>query len=96
MVQEEELLRKAVVRFNGTLVGLIFGLICGIGLFLATNILVLKGGKQVGPHLILLAQFFPGYRVTFMGSLVGFVYAAAVGFVIGWVLGAVYNKFAGV
>lgn len=94
MVREEELLRKAVLRFNGWLVGLIFGLICGIGLFLATNILVLKGGKQVGPHLILLAQFFPGYRVTFMGSLVGFVYAAVVGFVIGWVLGAVYNKFA--
>jgi hypothetical protein len=96
MVQEEELLRKAVLRFNGRLVGLIFGLICGIGLFLATNILVLKGGKQVGPHLILLAQFFPGYRVTFMGSIVGFVYAAVVGFVIGWVLGAVYNKFASV
>ena len=96
MVREEELLRKAVLRFNGWLVGLIFGLICGIGLFLATNILVLKEGKQVGPHLILLAQFFPGYRVTFMGSLVGFLYAAVVGFAIGWVLGAVYNKFAGV
>ena len=94
MVQEDELLRKAVLRFNGRLVGLIFGLIAGIGLFVATNILVLKGGNQVGPHLILLAQFFPGYRVTFMGSIVGFVYAAVVGFVIGWVLGAVYNKFA--
>jgi tetrahydromethanopterin S-methyltransferase subunit G len=94
MVQEEELLRKAVLRFNGRLVGLIFGLIAGIGLFVATNILVLKGGNQVGPHLILLAQFFPGYRVTFVGSIVGFVYAAVVGFVIGWVLGAVYNKFA--
>lgn len=96
MVQEEELLRKAVSRFNGTLVGLIFGLICGISLFLATNILVLKGGQQVGPHLMLLAQFFPGYRVTFMGSLVGFAYAAVVGFVMGWVLGAVYNKLASV
>jgi hypothetical protein len=96
MVREEELLQNAVIRFNGRLVGLIFGLICGIGLFLATNILVLKGGKQVGAHLILLAQFFPGYRVTFMGSLVGFVYAALVGFVIGWVLGAVYNKIASV
>jgi hypothetical protein len=96
MVQEEELLRKAVVRFNGRLVGLMFGLICGIGLFLATNILVLKGGKQVGSHLVLLAQFFPGYRVTFLGSLIGFVYAAVVGFVIGWVLGAVYNKLASV
>ncbi|MBZ5645591.1 MAG: hypothetical protein LAN37_00030 [Acidobacteriia bacterium] len=94
MVREEELLEKAVVRFNSKLFGLVLGLLCGIGLFLTTNFLVLKGGSQVGAHLGLLCQFFPGYRVTFLGSLVGFVYAGVVGFVVGSVLGAVYNKVA--
>ncbi len=96
MYQEEELLDKAVVRLNSVLMGVVLGILCGAGLFLATIILVLKGGPKVGPHLILLAQYFPGYRVTVLGSFIGFVYAAIVGFVIGSVIGAVYNKIAGV
>jgi len=41
-----------------------------------------------------LGNFFPGYRVTFLGSLVGFCYAFVLGWLIGVVLGAVYNKIA--
>lgn len=94
MEREEELIEKAVVRANAKLLGIVLGLVLGIGLFLATNFLVLKGGPQVGPHLGLLSQFFPGYRVTFFGSIIGFFYMFVVGFVIGAVLGAVYNKVA--
>jgi hypothetical protein len=54
----------------------------------------LKGGPNVGAHLSLLSVFFPGYRVTFFGSIIGFCYAFAVGFISGVILGAVYNKFA--
>ncbi len=94
MAGEEEALEKAVVRLNAKLMGIVVGFLAGLGLFLATMILVLKGGPDVGAHLGLLSQFFPGYRVTFLGSFVGFFYAFVVGFVIGGVLGAVYNKVA--
>jgi ABC-type nitrate/sulfonate/bicarbonate transport system permease component len=94
MQPEEELLEKAVVRLNTKLLGIVLGFVLGIGLFLATNILVIKGGPNVGQHLSLLGQFFPGYEVTFLGSIIGFLYAFAVGFIIGAVLGAVYNKVA--
>jgi hypothetical protein len=94
MAREEERLESAVVRLNAKLLGIVLGFLLGLGLFLATNILVLKGGPVVGPHLALLSQFFPGYRVTFLGSLIGFCYAFVVGYVIGAVLGAVYNKVA--
>jgi len=94
MAREEERLEKAVIRLNAKFLGIVLGFVLGLGLFLATNILVLKGGPVVGPHLALLSQFFPGYRVTFLGSLIGFCYAFVVGFVIGAVLGAVYNKVA--
>ncbi|MCL4523061.1 MAG: hypothetical protein M1453_09155 [Acidobacteria bacterium] len=94
MEREEDQLAKAVVRLNAKLMGIVLGTLLGLGLFLATNFLVLKGGENVGQHLILLSQFFPGYSVTFLGSLVGFAYAFAVGMVIGSVLGAVYNKVA--
>ncbi len=94
MLREEEQLAKAVVVLNAKLMGIVLGTLMGAGLFLATNFLVIKGGSNVGQHLTLLSQFFPGYSVSFIGSLVGFAYAFAVGMVIGSVLGAVYNKVA--
>lgn len=94
MERDEELLQKAVVRLNEKLLGAVLGMMLGSGLFLATNFLVLKGGPNVGQHLGLLAQFFPGYSVTFVGSLVGFCYAFVAGFAAGAVLGAVYNRVA--
>ncbi len=92
--REDELIGRAVVRLNVKLMGIVVGLVLGFGLFLVTNLLVLKGGRVVGPHLGLLSQFYPGYRVTFLGSLIGFVYAFATGFIVGAVFGAVYNKIA--
>ncbi len=91
---EQQLLEQAVVKLNSRVLGFIFGFIFGAGLFLATIFLVIKGGPVTGPHLALLSQYFPGYSVTFLGSVVGFVYAFAIGFAIGMVLGAVYNKVA--
>lgn len=94
MESEEVLIQKAVVLLNAKLLGIVLGIFMGTGLFLATNFLVLKGGSNVGAHLRLLAVFFPGYRVTFFGSIIGFGYAFLVGFISGLILGAVYNKFA--
>ncbi|HEV7514204.1 MAG TPA: hypothetical protein VGO27_21090 [Candidatus Acidoferrum sp.] len=94
MESEEVLIQKAVVLLNAKLLGIVIGIFMGTGLFLATNFLVLKGGPNVGAHLSLLSVFFPGYRVTFFGSIIGFCYAFAVGFISGVILGAVYNKFA--
>ena len=91
---EDNYIDKAVIVLNAKLLGIVFGILSGAGLFVATNFLVLKGGAKVGAHLALLAIFFPGYRVTFWGSIVGFFYAFAVGFIAGVVLGTVYNKVA--
>ena len=94
METEEELIQKAVVLLNAKLLGVVVGFLMGVGLFLATNFLVIKGGHNVGAHLSLLAIYFPGYSVSFWGSIVGFFYAFAVGFLGGLTLGAVYNKVA--
>lgn len=94
MDREDEVIEKAVVRLNAKLTGFVLGFLFGFGLLLATLILVIKGGAVVGPHLGLLSQYFPGYRVTFLGSFVGFFYGFVTGFLIGWVIGAVYNKVA--
>jgi len=94
MDPDEEQLEHAVILLNERLLGTVLGFLSGAGLFLLTNILVLKGGRRVGVHLALLGNFFPGYRVTFMGSIIGFCYMFVVGLIVGVVLGSVYNKIA--
>lgn len=92
MEQKIDQLDRAVILLNAKLLGFVLGFLLGAGLFLMTVFLVLKGGPHVGEHLSLLSNFFPGYRVTFLGSIIGFFYGFVVGFVAGAVLGAVYNK----
>lgn len=94
MDPSEEQLEHAVILLNEKLLGIVLGILFGTGLFLITNFLVLKGGRHVGAHLGLLANFFPGYRVTFFGSIIGFCYMFILGLIVGVVLGAVYNKIA--
>jgi hypothetical protein len=94
MASEERVIERVVIRMNATLTGVVIGLLSGGLLFCATNWLVLKGGPNPGPHLSLLGQYFPGYSVTFAGSIIGFLYAFLAGFVAGYLLGAVYNKVA--
>ncbi len=89
---EEEKLYRAVLLLNTKMLGLSLGLILGLLIFVATNWLVIKGGKVVGPHLQLLSQFFIGYRVSFLGSIIGFLYGFAVGTLAGALIGRIYNK----
>ena len=92
---EKEALHIALLRLNARAWGVAFGLLSGGGLFAATNFLVLKGGDNVGSHLSLLAVYFPGYRVTILGSFIGFIYAFVLGYATGRLIGAVYNRFVG-
>jgi hypothetical protein len=87
----EEALVKAVIRLSCNALGLTLGILMAAGIFAATNFLVLKGGPHVGAHLQLLNQFFPGYKVTMLGSLVGAGYAFVLGYISGWIVAAVYN-----
>ena len=89
---EEQVLENAVLRLNARAWGIAMGLLLGTALFVATNILVLKGGPTVGRHLKLLGEFFPGYSVTFVGSIIGFIYLFVIGYGLGRLIGAVYNK----
>jgi hypothetical protein len=88
----EGIVLTRLLRLNAKVHGAVTGLVLGLAIFVATNWLVLKGGKVVGPHLALLGQFFIGYRVTFVGSLIGFAYGFVSGFVIGYFVAFMYNR----
>jgi hypothetical protein len=88
----EPALAVRILRLEAIVQGVAWGLVAGLSLFLATNFLVLKGGRVIGPHLSLLRQFFIGYEVSFVGSLIGFAYAFACGFVAGYLVSRIYNR----
>jgi hypothetical protein len=91
-LEEEQALRKTILRASEQGWGIAIGLLLALGLFVATIILVLKGGPNPGPHLGLLRIYFPGYSVTWIGSIIGFVYAFVVGYAIGRTIATIYNR----
>ena len=89
---EEQLLKQAILHFNGGILGSVLGIVLGLIIFAATNWLVIRGGPDAGIHLRLLNQFFYGYSVTFVGSLIGLAWGFLTGFIIGFLVAWVYNK----
>lgn len=84
--------KRAVARLKAGILGLVFGLIFGMGLFAMTAILLIENGPNTGYHLSLLGNYFIGYTVTWKGAFIGFLWAFAAGFVIGWSIGFIYNQ----
>ena len=89
--QEQQVIRREMLKLNSKAWGVATGLLAGLTLFLATVVLVLKGGANVGQHLGLLSVYLPGYRVSVMGAFLGFVYAFVIGYALGRLIGWVYN-----
>jgi hypothetical protein len=90
----EEIVLTRLVRLNALLQGIVTGAVAGLGVFIATNWLLLHAqeGEVVGPHLALLGQFFIGYEVSFVGSLIGVAYGFATGFLVGYSVSYMYNS----
>jgi len=86
-----EIVSRAVARIQTSVLTVVFALLSGLTLFVMTAWLIIKDGENVGMHLQLLGHYFPGYSVTWLGSLIGFVYAAIVGGLVGWSIGSIYN-----
>lgn len=61
-----------------------------IMVLLATGIAVVRGESFTLP-LELLAQFFPGYAVSWRGAAAGAAWAGLIGYAAGWLLALVRN-----
>lgn len=92
--EERALIRAAVARLRAGILAVVFAMMTGVGLFLATAWLLIKGGPNVGQTLGLLGNYLPGYSVTWAGSVIGLLYGAAIGAVAGWALASIYNRLA--
>ena len=90
--RERQAVQQAFQRVREQGWGLAIGFLAALGLFLATVILVVKGGPNPGPHLGLLGIYLPGYSVTWPGAFIGAAYAFFIGYGVGRTIGTVYNK----
>jgi len=90
-VSQKDEVSRTIARVKADALAFVCGLIGGLGLFVMTVWLVLKGGPQPGQHLQLLSNFFIGYSVTWAGAFVGLLYGVLAGGVAGWLVGRIYN-----
>jgi protoporphyrinogen oxidase len=80
----EEIVEDSFARLDPVALGFSVGLVMAVGLFLATAVLLLKGGDVVGPNLALLTHYLPGFRVSWGGSMIGSLEAGGAGFLLGF------------
>src|SRR5690242_9988098 len=87
----ETILERVFLKLDRIAFGVSLGTVSGLLVFLATLILVIKGGDVVGPNLRLLSEYFPGYEVTASGGVLGLVYGFLAGFIGGWSFALIRN-----
>lgn len=68
-----------VARIQAGVMAFVMAVIGALSIFIATAWLLIKGGPNVGQHLQLLGRYFPGYKVTWIGSFVGMFCGAIFG-----------------
>jgi len=93
--EETRALRATLARLNARAWGIAIGLLLGGGLLVATLVLVIRGGPNMGQHLVLLRVYLPGFSVSVGGGLIGFIYGFVVGYALGRIIGTVYNRLVG-
>jgi hypothetical protein len=88
----EQEVHRAVARIKAAILALVSGLICGVGVFAMTAILLIENGPNTGAHLRLLGHYFLGYTVTWPGAFLGLGWGFLTGALAGWLIGVIYNR----
>lgn len=92
--RQRALIEHSIARLRIGISAVVTAMVAGLVLFAATLWLVIKGGPNVGQHLGLLRAYYPGYSVTWTGSLLGLLYGGLTGFALGGCVAWLYNVIA--
>jgi len=86
-----EAVLETLGRFDPIALGISGFVNFGLVLFLATAVLLIKGGPVVGPNLELLGNYFVGFQVSWAGAFVGLLEGGVAGFLLGWTIASLMN-----
>jgi len=92
--EERRLLAHAIARMRSRVMAISCAVIGGFGLLLATLLHLPRERAPSSLDITLLANYLPGYSVSWGGALLGFAYGAVAGALVGGVFGWAYNRLA--
>ena len=81
---DDALIEAAFARLDPVALAVAIGSVAGVGLFVATAVLLLKGGPMVGRTLSLLGNYLPGYSADWGGAFIGLLEAGVGGLALGY------------
>lgn len=93
-VRDHEILSAVFAKMDVPAMTVAAGVLCSLLLFLATAILLLQAvpdNYPVGPHLSDLANYLPGYQVSWAGAFVGAFYGFLIGALGGFIAAVYWN-----
>lgn len=93
-VRDHEILSAVFAKMDVPALSVAGGILCSIALLMATAILLLQdvpADYPVGPHLSALADYLPGYSVTWGGAFVGAFYGFIGGAIGGFAAATFWN-----
>lgn len=80
---EDAVIEVAFAKIDPLALGIAIGVVSGLGIFLASVVLLLRGGPAPGPTLSLLGNYLFGFEVTWRGALIGLFEGGLLGFAVG-------------
>lgn len=80
---EDTVIEVAFAKIDPLALGVAIGVVSGLGIFMASAILLLRGGSVVGPMLSLLGNYLIGFDVTWVGAVIGLLEGGMLGFAVG-------------
>ncbi|MEC8651616.1 MAG: hypothetical protein VXY92_03565 [Planctomycetota bacterium] len=89
---ERELIGHAIARMRSRIMATTCAILGGSILWIAT---MLHLGREQAPgsmDIALLANYLPGYSVSWGGALLGLIYGAVLGALVGGVFAWAYNR----
>ena len=89
-----EIIDRPTATLSGQSLGLAFGLLVAVQLYLTTMWLVISGRADSSPHAELLANYLPGYSVSLVGAIIGSVELFIFTYVFAWIFTGIYNFIA--
>ena len=80
---EDVLIESAFAKIDPLALGVAVGVVSGLGIFMASVVLLLRGGSAPGPTLSLLGNYLFGFEVTWGGAVIGLLEGGLLGFAVG-------------
>jgi hypothetical protein len=92
--KDHEILAAVFARMDVPALTVSTGVLGALGLFLVTAILLIQTVPEnypVGPHLSALADYLPGYSVSWPGAFIGAFYGFLGGAIVGFFTAVYWN-----